>query len=100
MWLNMGHHVTRLQGNQQPSDSLLLSGVCLRDCSTFTLQQEVSPEGDDGRLFVQSVLLLRQRDGEEPTDRLRREPSRRFTEDAAEERRGALHLDQMEKVML
>lgn len=78
----------------------MVSGVCLRDGGTFTLQQEVSPEGDDGHLFVQSVLLLRQGDGEEPTDRLGREPSRRFTEDAAEERRGALHLDQMEEAML
>lgn len=70
------------------------------DFSTFTLQQEVSPEGDDGHFSVQSVLLLGEVDGEEPTDRLSREPSCRFTENAAEHRREELHLDQMKELQL
>lgn len=45
----------------------MFSGFCI---STFTLHQEVSPEADDGRLFVQLLLLLRQSDGEKLTEGL------------------------------
>lgn len=51
---------------------------------TFTLQQEVSPEADDGHLLVQPLLVLREVHAEEPTDRLGRQRSRRPTEDAEE----------------
>ena len=55
----------------------------------------MSPEGDDGRLSVQFVLLPREVDDEEPIDRLSREPIRRLAENAAERRREELHLRHM-----
>lgn len=61
--------------------------------ATFTLQQEVPPEGDDGQLSVGHLVLLREVDGEEAADRLRREPRGRLAEGAAERRGEELHLD-------
>lgn len=61
--------------------------------TTFTLQQEVPPEGDDGLLLVGHLLLLREVDSEEAADRLSRQLSRRFAEDAAKGCREELHLD-------
>lgn len=55
----------------------------------------MSPEGDDGRLPVQVLLLRGEVDGEEPTDHLSREPIGRLTENAAEHRGEELHLDQI-----
>ncbi len=73
-----------------------LCGIRFQGTScTFTLQQEVSPEADDGRLPVQRRLLLGEVDGEEPTDRLSRESICRFAENTAERRREELHLDQI-----
>lgn len=51
---------------------------------TFTLQQQVSPEADEGHLSVQPLRLLGEVDGEESTERLRRQLRRRPTEDAEE----------------
>lgn len=51
---------------------------------TFTLQQEVSPEAEDGHLLVEPLLLLREVHGEASTERLGRRPSRRLTEDGQE----------------
>lgn len=61
-------------------------------CSTFTLQQEVSPEGDDQDLFAQPVLLLGEVEGEELVDGLARQAHRRRAEDAGEDCRAELHL--------
>lgn len=63
------------------------------DVTTFTLQQEVPPEGDDGQLLVGQVLLRREVDGEEAADRLSRQHAGWLAEDAAERRREELHLD-------
>lgn len=68
---------------------------CQVTSRTFALPQEVSPEGDDGRLPVQPLLLLGEADGEQLTHRLSREPVGRFTENTAEQRREELHLDHM-----
>lgn len=67
--------------------------MCGVDVTTFALQQEVPPEGDDGQLLVGHVLLLREGDGEEAADRLSHELSGRLAEDAAKGRREELHLD-------
>lgn len=52
----------------------------------------MSPEGDDGHLSVQSLLVFREVDGEESTDRLSRQLSRCLTENAAEHRGEELNL--------
>lgn len=67
--------------------------MCVVGLTTFTLQQEVPPEGDDGQLLVGHLLLLREVDGEEAANRLSRELSGRLAEDAAKGRREELHLD-------
>ena len=65
-----------------------------RPC-TFTLQQEVSPEGDDGRLPVRSLLPLRQVDGKELANRLSHEAIRCLAENTAERQWEELRLDQI-----
>lgn len=65
--------------------------------STFTLQQEVSPEGDDGHLFVPPLWVLREVHGEESTDCLTRQRSRILTEDPKEHCWGELNLDGEER---
>lgn len=52
----------------------------------------MSPEGDDGHLSVQSLLVFREVDGEESTDSLSRQSSRCLTENAAEHRGEELNL--------
>lgn len=63
-----------------------------RSSLTFTLQQEVSPEGDDGHLSVQPLLVPGEVHGEEAIDCLSRQLSRILAEDSKEHRREELNL--------
>lgn len=55
----------------------------------------MSPEGDDGRLPLQLVLLLREADGEERAERLSRDVLRSLAENAEEDGREELNLEQI-----
>lgn len=54
-------------------------------CSTFTLQQEVPPEGNDRRLSAQRLLLLGEVGGKELTERLSCETTSCLAENPAED---------------
>lgn len=55
----------------------------------------MSPEGDDGRLSLQFLLLLREVDGEERGERLSRDGLGGPAENAEEDRREELDLDRI-----
>lgn len=67
--------------------------------STFTLQQEVSPEGDNRRLLVQFVVLLGEVDGEEIAEHFSCERLSRPTENTKEDIWEELNLDQNKKLI-
>lgn len=58
------------------------------------------PEGDDGHLSFQSVLLLGVVDAEQLTETPSCEPDVHFTKNTVERRWKELHLDQIKEMLL